>query len=106
METINPQFWINAIRTAMHATDCPEKLTVLKNAADHLEQYIASVKDMRYFDSIKEDQADAARFRYHCSMQGTKSSALSELTVRIITEDYPSLDEWRKAYDTCMVNSC
>jgi hypothetical protein len=95
MTQINPQFWINAIRTAMHATDCKEKLTVLRNAADHLEQYV---------ESVKEDKADAERFRYHCDMKPTKSSALSDLTIRVITEDYPSLDEWRKAYDTCMVN--
>jgi hypothetical protein len=95
MVEINPTFWINAIRTAMHATECPEKLIVLRNAADHLEEYVASVK---------EDQADAARFRYYCGMQGTSSSALSELTVRVITEDYPTLDEWRAAYDTCMAN--
>jgi hypothetical protein len=43
MTQINPQFWINAIRTAMHATDCKEKLTVLRNAADLLEACVEKI---------------------------------------------------------------
>lgn len=42
-DTINPAFWIDAIRGALHCTDCAAKPQTLTNAADHLERYIAAL---------------------------------------------------------------
>lgn len=42
---INPAYWIDAIRVAMHTTDCPTKQRVLSNAADHLEAHVADLEE-------------------------------------------------------------
>lgn len=41
---INPDFWVQQIRTTMHTTDCPAKVQVLENCANHLERYLEVVK--------------------------------------------------------------
>jgi hypothetical protein len=41
LDTINPKFWINALRVNAHVTDCREKTQAIINAADYLERYIA-----------------------------------------------------------------
>ncbi|KGQ19879.1 hypothetical protein LF41_2386 [Lysobacter dokdonensis DS-58] len=43
-EQINPAFWIEAIRIAMHTTDCAVKQQTLANAADKLEAYIDGLR--------------------------------------------------------------
>jgi hypothetical protein len=43
-EPINPAFWISAIRTNAHVTDCTEKQHVLSTAADKLEKYVAQMR--------------------------------------------------------------
>jgi hypothetical protein len=37
---VNPFFWIDAIRTALHTTDCDDKRRVLTNAANALENFL------------------------------------------------------------------
>lgn len=71
--TINPAFWIDVIRVNVHCSECPEKRLALTNAANHLERYIAALKQQPRHDGA-EDARDGARYRrlrgYGCAPMG------------------------------------
>jgi len=57
--TINPAFWIEAIRIALHTADCDAKKRTLTNSADHLERHIAQQDG--HIHALSLAAAEAAR---------------------------------------------